>query len=82
MSKKKKTKKGRKSGGGSENSLSCEQKPQTTAKPATKHLVSMRFDPVTVTRVKMLAKEWGVTQTRVVEKLVDEAWIRGGRKAD
>lgn len=43
MSKKKKTKKGRKSGGGSENSLSCEQKPQTTAKPATKHLVSMRF---------------------------------------
>lgn len=60
-----------------------EQKERKTAgKPATKHLVSMRFDPVTVNRIKTLADEWGVTQTRVVEKLIDEAWIRGGRKAD
>lgn len=51
-------------------------------KPATKHLVSMRFDPLTVNRIKTLADEWGVTQTRVVEKLIDEAWIRGGRKAE
>lgn len=67
-------------------SVSIDEKPvgarSRPFKPATKHLVSMRFDPLTVNRIKTLADEWGVTQTRVVEKLIDEAWIRGGRKAE
>lgn len=49
-------------------------------KPATKRLVSMRFDSVTQERIKKLAAEWGVTQTRVIERLIDEEWVRSGRK--
>lgn len=49
-------------------------------KPATKRLVSMRFDSVTQGRIKQLAAEWGVTQTRVIERLIDEEWVRSGKK--
>jgi len=52
----------------------------TVTKPATKRLVSMRFDSVTQGRIKQLAAEWGVTQTRVIERLIDEEWVRSGRK--
>lgn len=47
-------------------------------KPATKHPVSMRFDESMVYRVKVLAARWGITQTRVLERLVDEAWAKEG----
>lgn len=52
----------------------------TVTKPATKRLVSMRFDSVTQGRIKQLATAWGVTQTRVIERLIDEEWVRSGRK--
>lgn len=55
-------------------------KNSTVTKPATKRLVSMRFDSVTQGRIKQLAAEWGVTQTRVIERLIDEEWVRSGRK--
>lgn len=53
---------------------------KNSTKPATKRLVSMRFDSVTQGRIKQLAAEWGVTQTRVIERLIDEEWVRAGRK--
>jgi hypothetical protein len=57
-----------------------ETRKSIVTKPATKRLVSMRFDSVTQERIKQLAAEWGVTQTRVIERLIDEEWVRSGRK--
>ena len=51
-------------------------------KPATKHPVSLRFDEATTYRIKVLAARWGITQTRVLERLVDEAWAREGLHDD
>lgn len=51
-------------------------------KPATKHPVSMRYDESMVYRVKVLAARWGITQTRVLERLVDEAWAKEGLHDD
>ena len=47
-------------------------------KPAIKHPVSLRFEEAMLYRIKILAARWGITQTRVLERLVDEAWAREG----
>lgn len=67
-------------------SAPIDEKPARTRgrprKPATKHPVSLRFDEATTYRIKVLAARWGITQTRVLERLVDEAWAKEGLHDD
>lgn len=46
------------------------------------HPVSLRFDEATTYRIKVLAARWGITQTRVLERLVDEVWAKEGLHDD